>query len=90
MAWPERFLIEYSLKKLSKLFNVRTHEERKEFLQTFAAVILLSGFIHLISSNNWNIRKFGNAVFQFSKNFEKPSSNFEFYLLKYVKQYLDA
>ena len=41
-------------------------------------------------SKNWNIRKFGTAVFQFAKIFEKPFSNFEFCFEMYVKQYLDA
>ena len=33
----------------------------------------------MISSKFSNIRKFGNAGFQFSKIFEKPSSNIEFF-----------
>ena len=50
----------------------------------------LTGIIHLFFSNFSNIRKFGRPLFEFSKIFEKPSCNFEFYLVRYLKQYLDA
>ena len=37
-----------------------------------------------------NCQKFGRLLFEFSKHFKNPSSNFEFCLVRYVKQYLDA
>ena len=36
------------------------------------------GIIHLKSFEFSNFQNFGRLLFQFSKNFEKPSSNFEF------------
>ena len=40
------------------------------------------GFIHLIFSKNWNIRKFGRRLFQFSKFFRKALFQFQILLEK--------
>ena len=62
-----------------------------EWFEFAKAYFLLIGIIHLKIFEFSNFQKFGRPLFEFSKIFEKPSSNFEFsdfFVTTLCKKYL--